>query len=291
MTPRQSAKRRARILLQAKRIEQMEPHIAVDINRALENAHRELLKDLARMKPSRHGHIRLAQIKRDLKRGMVAIKEVGRVTDDTLSANAKRLARKAIKDVEAYGNMLNQMFERNVDPINLHAAQIIARTERPIAHSIKSASGKLSKKLTNDITRELMTASIKSETFGEMRRRIEDEFGTRILQTKEAAERIVRTEMMGAYNVYHHESMLDLEKDDPGWVGRWDAGPDLRSCPVCKSLDGQIADVLDGKEFKAVWKSGKKTFRTTRVRPPAHPNCRCILTPWRPEWGGEDSKW
>ena len=85
------------------------------------------------------------------------------------------------------------------------------------------------------------------------------------------AETLVRTELMHAYNTNVESALTELEEDDPGWVRRWDATGDSRLCITCYSLDGKIAEI--GELFPGGYE-----------RPPAHPRCRCALTPWREEW-------
>ncbi|MCG8423689.1 MAG: phage head morphogenesis protein [Proteobacteria bacterium] len=85
-------------------------------------------------------------------------------------------------------------------------------------------------------------------------------------------ERVARTEVMAAYNDRHHAALVEVDAQDPGYQQRWDAAADRRTCDVCGPLDGKTA------AMEGVFPGG---FR----RPPAHPNCRCTLTPWRREWG------
>jgi hypothetical protein len=66
---------------------------------------------------------------------------------------------------------------------------------------------------------------------------------------------------------------------------RWDASYDRRRCPICASLDGTLIPTKRGEKFMAKWEGAKgKNFSAKYQQPPAHPNCRCVLTPWREEW-------
>jgi hypothetical protein len=94
------------------------------------------------------------------------------------------------------------------------------------------------------------------------------------------AERIVRTEGINTYNALADSAIDDLEAEDAGWMKRWDASADRRTCPVCSGLDG--AQVIPGGGFAAP-PDEQGVVRTHR-HPPAHPNCRCAVVAWRREW-------
>jgi SPP1 gp7 family putative phage head morphogenesis protein len=79
------------------------------------------------------------------------------------------------------------------------------------------------------------------------------------------AERLVRTELMNAYNVYH----ADVIKEN-GLKKRWDASSD-RHCVLCHEVDGEVVEP-------------DEAFSSGDHNPPLHPNCRCIVTPWDDEW-------
>lgn len=90
------------------------------------------------------------------------------------------------------------------------------------------------------------------------------------------AERIVRTETMNAYNVQHSEAIdqinADREEDEPELLKRWDASIDKRLCQICADLDRRAVPT-------------DKEFTSGVMHPPAHPNCRCVVTAWDARWG------
>lgn len=90
------------------------------------------------------------------------------------------------------------------------------------------------------------------------------------------AERIVRTETMNAYNVQHAEAIDQVnagrEEDEPALLKRWDASLDKRLCQICADLDRRAVPT-------------DKEFTSGVMHPPAHPNCRCVVTAWDTRWG------
>lgn len=152
------------------------------------------------------------------------------------------------------------------------------------------------KEMANNIRRQLAVGLVRQENFSQLTTRLMN-LGARkptlfrpgvpktgnqatdiahnmFHQQRWQAERLVRTEVIDAYNEDAFNGLKLLEQDDPGWKKRWDATRDLRGCDWCKSLDGKIVGI-------------DENFETGLKQPPAHPNCRCGITPWREEWGDE----
>lgn len=274
-------RRKLEALRQVRRIESMEGAVAHRIMTALEAAERELLTGLRLARPlSSFAKMRVATVRRDLKRGFEMIDRLDGVTAGAIKDQLPALGRRSITELANQAQWLNELFDRVADPVHLNVAGILSRGTKRTIPRVKTAAGRYSKNLDKIIRRELTIASLKSETFHEAAQRLEKRIPLRIQQAKNSAERIVRTEMMTAYNTYHTESASELNRTDPGWVMRWDASADSRRCQLCAELDGAIADVTAGKEFRGGIAS-----------PPRHANCRCVLAPWRREWGGENSAW
>jgi hypothetical protein len=148
------------------------------------------------------------------------------------------------------------------------------------------------------IKRQLAVGMMRGETFEEMKRRLVKNAGATLAagwspnQVADSmargfmsplhsrAERIVRTEGINTYNALADAGIDDLEAEDPGWLKKWDASADSRTCPVCSGLDGAI--VIPGGGFVAP-PDAQGVARTHR-HPPAHPSCRCAVVAWRREW-------
>lgn len=187
------------------------------------------------------------------------------------------------------------VFGQSVRPLQLDQSAILARGDRMLIPRYRATVLRYGKAMSDDFKRQLALGVVQGETFTELTERLVRHGGPRgvvslrgvlgedgsvaqhiseglFVRYRPWAERIVRTEVLNAYNVHHLEGLHQANRDDPGYMKRWDATID-RVCPICKELDGKVAE-LD------------RSFHTGHRRPPAHPNCRCALTPWRPEWAG-----
>lgn len=56
-----------------------------------------------------------------------------------------------------------------------------------------------------------------------------------------------------------------------GWLKRWDATFDSRTCEACADMDGEVREP-------------DEEFAPGVMHPPLHPNCRCTIVPWREGW-------
>jgi SPP1 gp7 family putative phage head morphogenesis protein len=103
--------------------------------------------------------------------------------------------------------------------------------------------------------------------------------------TEYQAERIVRTEMLEAHTRTSQEAMKEIAKDVPALRQQWYTAGTARVCDLCDGLHGKVREF--GKPF------GKKRERGKFVeimKPPAHPNCMCVVTPWHAEWTREEAE-
>ena len=86
------------------------------------------------------------------------------------------------------------------------------------------------------------------------------------------ATRVVRTEVLNAYNEHAIDSIRQVAEDDRAIRKRWDAALDYRVCPLCRELHGSIA--TPGGMFPGGGGHG----------PPRHPQCRCTVVIWKKGW-------
>ena len=84
-------------------------------------------------------------------------------------------------------------------------------------------------------------------------------------------EMYIRTETGDAYGL----ALANATSDDEETQKRWatiDPGCDA----ICHDADGQVVDMDDDFEMGD---------GSTVDYPPSHPNCDCVWTPWRDDWG------
>jgi len=150
----------------------------------------------------------------------------------------------------------------------------------------KESARRYSEEAQTRIRSHLSVGVLKNESIGQMAERIkglvpvaEQRAGASMAQSMAdglsrnqyfAAERLVRTEMMEAYNAHHEDGLRDWASDTPGAMKRWNAARD-RHCVLCASLNGQIRKV--DEEFDGGY-----------MHPPRHPYCRCVVIPWMEGW-------
>jgi len=91
--------------------------------------------------------------------------------------------------------------------------------------------------------------------------------------TKARLDSIYRTEYVTAQN----EGILARSRDAGHKMKQWNAALDERTCPVCgDQLHGTIIPI--DEEFSAVVEHKNGSEEISVNGPPAHPNCRCVLT-------------
>jgi SPP1 gp7 family putative phage head morphogenesis protein len=93
------------------------------------------------------------------------------------------------------------------------------------------------------------------------------------------AERVVRTEVLNAYNTYSVDLIREVAKEDDRILKRWDAMFDGRLCGDCRSMHGIAIPVAE-----------KFPFPSGESAPPLHPHCRCTTVIWRSDWGDHEGQ-
>lgn len=91
--------------------------------------------------------------------------------------------------------------------------------------------------------------------------------------TKARLDSIYRTEYVTAQN----EGILARSRDAGHKMKQWNAALDERTCPVCgDQLHGTIIPIEE--QFSFVLESKNGSEEVVKNAPPAHVNCRCVLT-------------
>lgn len=232
----------------------------------------------------------LGEVRQELIKGLNVLKKYDK--ESTFTAQHKRnvlanldAALESVKKVEpvlfsvlntgkssahklANGDVLNdlakfsRLYGAELKPINLELAGIVITGSGRIARKYASS-------VTADIRHQLTKGVIHGESFAQMTKRLTgDKLGSKYAYW---AERIVRTEIIDAYNMQAQDSIKQIYKTDDRIRQIWNASLDRRTCYMCETLDGEVRSL--GENFTGGIEA-----------PPAHPNCRCILSAWREDW-------
>lgn len=278
-----------------------EPHLAAVLP-ALAEAQQELIQDLKSwLKRVDGAETYTAQMHRRALiqiRGALAKAQALRPTVyQALLGGSRVVGVDAVRHVLDMFERMSLMFEGTVTTIPLDVAATVAHGDRMMIPRFRAAAARYSGYVLDDIKQQLAVGIVKGETIFEMTARLARLGGPRGMvalrgvagepgslvqfigeglfrRYRSRAERLVRTEIIAAYNVHAAKSIADVHAIDPGIKQRWDAAADRRVCEPCYRLDGKTAPVgglFDGR----------------LEHPPAHPNCRCALVAWHDSWDEE----
>lgn len=260
----------------------------------LEQAQREVERDLMFWLRRQDGDARFTTQRyrsalTQIRAGLDHIKGLAPVVAEALDDAGAIVAAMAPEHVERQIVRLGQLFEPNaVQPVSIDAGIVIARGDEILIDRFATSARRYAGEARDKIVNELVVSRVRGESIFEMTDRLQRQLPSVFQANRSSAERLARTEVMNAYNVYHVEALREAQEDDPEMVARWDSSFDTRRCEICRSLDGQTANVVKGETFVAVWtrhtRKGARTSRLVVKRPPAHPWCRCVLIPWRKHW-------
>jgi len=227
-----------------------------------------------------------------VRRSMEAIREIEPVFMAGLRIGANAAGALATGHLQLEYERLDAIYGLGqFEPVVLNQAAIMARGERLLLNRFRTSVRRYTTDTRALIARELAVGQLKRETVSEVAARLMSRVPAIERAGQYSAERIARTELMNAYNAQHEIGLRDMAKQDPAMLMRWDASRDRRTCVICLDLDGSTtpADASKAKKFVANYKltvRGRATKRKmTADRPPIHPNDRCVLTPWHPDWG------
>jgi SPP1 gp7 family putative phage head morphogenesis protein len=180
-------------------------------------------------------------------------------------------------------------FAAGLNPIALPVAARLAQVNKLHLDQFKASAERWAKTARDTIRRELAVGVLRGESVGEMANRLakvgvrnprfeaapESKAGAAAAELERQmmypAQRIVRTEVVAAYNDHARAQLIDLAAEHEDVRQVWIAAIDSRVCPDCAELDGAVCDA--GGEFPGAGDKG----------PPLHPNCRCATGAWFPE--------
>lgn len=271
----------------------IEKPVLREILPVLNRAHEEVTRDLRHWLATQHGADtftaqRYRNVLVNLDAAIGRIEGTGAIMAQALKTAGKRAAGLSISNFQEEWHAFSTLFEGTVQPIPLDEAVILTRGKKLLWPRFETSAEKYAGTIGDRTRIHLATSRARGETIFELTNRLERHLPDVFKSNRWDAERLARTETMNAYAVHHREAILEGNKEDPELVSRWDASYDGRRCPMCASLDGQTANTAKGEMFVAKWRSTSKKGPRLHVlrieKPPGHPCCRCIETPWRESW-------
>jgi hypothetical protein len=282
-------------------VDQIAPEAMRAILPAIRDAREELQTGLGEWLAKENGAERfttykLAHAQRSLEGALERIREMEPAMAEALGAGAAATGPIAMANLDREVIRLGQIFGESLRPPQIDTAAVIARGDRLLYRRHASSAERYAGQIGEDLRHQLAVGVVKGESIAQVSQRmarlsggmqsarnaqgmdahaIADAMGTR---WRYAADRLVRTETMHAYNVQHDEALRAMAADpaaDPAdeWLRRWDATADVAACDACKALD-RMAVPIGG------------TFPGGYSAPPLHPHCRCVLVAWLARWGG-----
>jgi SPP1 gp7 family putative phage head morphogenesis protein len=266
----------------------------------LVEAEREVQRDLAKWLATVKGADRFTayELRRVLAQLREALEKIRQV-DPALYAALRRTSNVAgalaTRHVTDSLSQLSTIYGSSLSPVALNTAAIIAKGDRMLIPRHVSSAERYAGLVGRDIRHQLALGMVRGETIDQMTVRLMrlggpkglvyvrgaardpgaiSEFISEGLFTRYRswAERVARTETLNAYNVQADIGIKAAE--DAAGVGlqrAWNAALDRRVCLDCRDMDGRTAPI--GQPFPGGC-----------MAPPLHPNCRCSVVAWHPDW-------
>lgn len=232
---------------------------------------------------------------------LLARQLVGGLDEVTRTAQVEGL-RSLIQDI----NKLETHFTGAEVPLPIEEAGrfrgvIDGRRESLLRGSEKSVAKYTSKLVTqmeDDISLAMMTGDDMASAVGRVMNTAQNQWWQ--------AERIVRTEVIGAYNAAQHDGIMETQSQIPDIMMRWTENvDDLSYTPLDDrvsedsiAMHGQVAPAGGFFYFPNTMPGGgpltpdiARFTGQSWTFPPMRPNDRAALMPWRSHWGIPAWKW
>ena len=272
----------------------------------LQDARNELAKDLRswlRKHPDGAERFTAQQYRKALvaiRHSIARLGELHPTLNDALAGSLEASGALAAEHVRFELQRMAAVFGDISIPPPIDTAALVTGTRNQLVRRYRNSAARYSGRIFEDIRKQFGVGLAKGETFSQMTNRLRRLGGPRGLVSMKGrrgepgaaveeiadglfrryrfwAERLVRTEMNHAYNVQHHAGIEQLnemraELGEEPLLKRWDASLDSRLCAICAGLDRRAVPI--GEEFAPGY-----------MQPPAHPNCRCVVTAWDRRWG------
>lgn len=224
-----------------------------------------------------------AQVLKQIDQVIAAAKQkLGGGMIKTLKSQSSSVAKIAVGNLDAMISEGQKKFGEVVAGLQIPIARILVNEKLVLMHRHETSAKRYAGDVGKRLQRLLAIGVVKGSSIDEIAKSMMALSGTpgqkadkasesMIFGKKWEAERLVRTELVHAYNHSQTQALVHQNKEDPGWFLMWDAANDKRTCEQCEFLDGKIAE--PGKSFPG----GVK-------HPPLHPCDRCGVVPHRKEW-------
>lgn len=210
-----------------------------------------------------------------------AISAVERNIAALLTRAAGELAVRGMRDVVAILRLQEHLFSGVVRPLALEQAlrfdHVLAGVRSSRLRQCSASVHRYGVRMISEFERTMQTGIVTNATTAEMIDALVAHGGPGGLfrERRYFAERIVRTELLASYNLGAQAAMVEEVEDFPDLARIILAHHDRRTAPDSIFVHGEVralnADFVDG------------AGRRYRV-PPARPNDREIVIPWRRAW-------
>lgn len=218
----------------------------------LAEAERELERDLARWLKKKDGAERFTAQKLrtallEVRDAMKGADRAGRALSEGLGTGARLASEVSQRHLAREVAEMSRRFEGSIAPLPIKEATNILRGT--LLDRYAEQGSRWSKGVRDDLRRQLAISVVRGETVDEATRRIAGKVvnvagGIAQKTWKKAsfdARRIMRTEVVSAYNQAKAEQLAELSKGDDKLVMLWNAAIDRRTCEDCRALDGKTA--------------------------------------------------
>ncbi len=235
----------------------------------------ELMARLAESAPERftaqHFRATLLQIEA----GLRAMRErLGAEFVPRIDAAADRGAEQIVEQI-AFWERAGDFREGAFGRIQLGALQRVQR--ELLADRFESSVETFGREILDDVRRRLGVHMAMRSRWSEMTADVAGKLErSAIAGARWKAERIVRTELHHALNAGHQATLESAVATLPDLQRQWDSTLDARTSDICKALNGQVRGLREPWVF-----NGRQI-----AAPPARPNCRAKILPWRTAWNG-----
>lgn len=222
-------------------------------------------------------------------------RKAGPALSDDMRTQGTKAQRIGMTQLEKLVEAGSQEFEGAIRPLRIDVAAVLTNERRTMIGQVDSSATRYGREVHDDIRNRLMLGVVRNETIDQMTSRLlastgmirvfkrlgparamEGAAGAIFNSYRSHAETIARTEMVNAYATVQARAIREADREDPGYLKKWDAAADKRVCRWCAMLDE--VTVKPNELFPRIGRFAR------RPHSPLHPRCRCAVVPWRREW-------